>query len=161
MRPGPFWTRWKRRKRECWEGEGNPSLEGAPPPPNTPPSPLPRLSRAVSSLSSYAGTGRSESIPLNFLDSSTPDAQPPHQSNVFEEEGGGLEGEGETFSESFPFPPPMFYSPPSFSECSFLKMVLRLTLKTSATFWTDPCTLRALRRMPRSMSAMMSLRGRS
>lgn len=83
------------------------------------------------------------------------------RSKVFEEDGGGLEGEGETFSESFPFPPPMFYSPPSFSECSFLKMVLRLTLKTSATFWTDPCTLRALRRMPRSMSAMMSLRGRS
>ena len=83
------------------------------------------------------------------------------RSKVFEEDGGGLEGEGETFSESFPFPPPMFYSPPSFSECSFLKMVLRLTLKTSATFWTEPCTLRALRRMPRSMSAMMSLRGRS
>lgn len=89
--------------------------------------------------------------------------QPPSAplTKVFEEEGGGLEGEGETFSESFPFPPPMFYSPPSFSECSFLKMVLRLTLKTSATFWTEPCTLRALRRMPRSMSAMMSLRGRS
>ena len=27
----------------------------------------------------------------------TPGAQPPHQSNVFEEGGGGLEGEGETF----------------------------------------------------------------
>ena len=39
IRPGPFWTRWKRRKRECWEGEGNPSLEGAPPLPT--PHPLP------------------------------------------------------------------------------------------------------------------------
>ena len=91
----------------------------------------------------------------------TPAAPPPHQSKVFGEEEERFGGGKETFSESFPFPPPIFYSPPSFSECSFLKMVLRLTLKTSATFWTEPCTLRALRRMPRSMSAMMSLRGRS
>ena len=81
---------------------------------------------------------------------------------VFEEERGRFGGgKGKLSPESFPFPPPISHSPPSFSECSFLKMVLRLTLKTSATFWTEPCTLRALRRMPRSMSAMMSLRGRS
>ena len=54
----------EKAKTRMLGGRGEPfSRGGSPPPPNTPPSPLPRLSRAVSSLSSYAGTGRPESIP--------------------------------------------------------------------------------------------------
>ena len=34
------------------------------------------------------------------------------RSKVFEEDGGGLEGEGETFSRKFPLPPPIFSLPP-------------------------------------------------
>ncbi|MEI3479432.1 MAG: bifunctional adenosylcobinamide kinase/adenosylcobinamide-phosphate guanylyltransferase [Bilophila sp.] len=51
----------------------------------------------------------------------TPCAPPPHQSNVFEEDGGGLEGGRETFSRKFPLPPanhsfsPPFTPPPAAS----------------------------------------------
>ena len=41
----------------------------------------------------------------------TPAAQPPHQSKVFEEDRGGLEGEGETFFRKFPLPPPSLLHP--------------------------------------------------
>ena len=52
------------------------------------------------------GNGPTGIHPLNFLDSSTPDAQPPRQSKIFEEEGGGSEGEGGTFYRKFLPPPP-------------------------------------------------------
>ena len=39
----------------------------------------------------------------------TPSARPPRQSKIFEEDRGGLEGEGETFFRKFPLPPPILH----------------------------------------------------
>ena len=97
-------------------GRGEPfSRRGLPSPPNTPPSPLPRLARgSPACLHMRERADRNPSLELfGFFNS---DAQPPHQSNVFEEEGGGLQGEGETFLESFSLPlrvqhPTHWYSP--------------------------------------------------
>ena len=56
-------------------------------------------------LSAFPGDGRQG-----------PSLSPPVPSStltkIFEEDGGGLEGEGETFFRKFPLPPPVFSLPP-------------------------------------------------
>ena len=178
MRPTPFWTRWKKRKRKMGR-KREPLLKTCCPSPSPcPTSPLPRLSRAASSLPPHAGAGLAAgdggegqiepasiwedrptgTHPLNFLKPfGTPDAQPPHQSKVFEEEGGGSEGEGETFYRKFPLPPPISsYIPTAFFRAATSAGV---SSRASPGFMTPrrkgPCATRTSRRMVRCRSRHM------
>ncbi len=76
---------------------------------------------------------------------------------VFEEEGGGLEGGGETFSRKFPLPPPISsYIPTAFFRAATSAGV---SSRASPGFMTPrrkgPCATRTSRRMVRCRSRHM------